>query len=68
MPPRLKVGEAVDLFASFYPNPVDPGWPARDPRDKPRQEFHIQETVWWSEAEAVDSARLGGEPEGCHTG
>ena len=24
MPPRLKVGEAVDLFASFYPNPVDP--------------------------------------------
>jgi ABC-2 type transport system ATP-binding protein len=25
MPPRLRVGEAVDLFASFYPNPVDPG-------------------------------------------
>ncbi len=24
MPPRLKVGEAVNLFASFYPNPVDP--------------------------------------------
>ena len=24
MPPRLKVGEAVDLFASFYPNPADP--------------------------------------------
>ena len=24
MPPRLKVGEAVKLFASFYPNPVDP--------------------------------------------
>ncbi len=24
MPPRLKVGEAVELFASFYPNPVDP--------------------------------------------
>jgi len=24
MPPRLKVGEAVDLFASFYPNPVNP--------------------------------------------
>jgi ABC-2 type transport system ATP-binding protein len=24
MPPRLKVGEAVRLFASFYPNPVDP--------------------------------------------
>jgi ABC-2 type transport system ATP-binding protein len=25
MPPRLKAGEAVELFASFYPNPVDPG-------------------------------------------
>src|SRR5438105_6303537 len=24
MPPLLKVGEAVRLFASFYPNPVDP--------------------------------------------
>ena len=24
MPPRLKVREAVELFASFYPNPVDP--------------------------------------------
>lgn len=24
MPPRLKVGEAVSLFASFYPNPLDP--------------------------------------------
>lgn len=24
MPPRLKAGEAVDLFASFYPNPVNP--------------------------------------------
>lgn len=24
MPPRLKVGEAVNLFASFYPNPIDP--------------------------------------------
>jgi ABC-2 type transport system ATP-binding protein len=25
MPPRLKVREAVELFASFYPNPLDPG-------------------------------------------
>jgi ABC-2 type transport system ATP-binding protein len=24
MPPRLKVGEAVNLFASFYPDPLDP--------------------------------------------
>ena len=24
LPPRLKVGEAVNLFASFYPNPLDP--------------------------------------------
>ena len=24
LPPRLKVGEAVDLFASFYPDPLDP--------------------------------------------
>ena len=24
MPPRLKVGEAVELFASFYPHPADP--------------------------------------------
>jgi len=24
MPPRLKVREAVELFASFYPNPVNP--------------------------------------------
>ena len=24
LPPRLKVGEAVNLFASFYPNPIDP--------------------------------------------
>lgn len=24
LPPRLKVGEAVNLFASFYPDPVDP--------------------------------------------
>jgi ABC-2 type transport system ATP-binding protein len=24
MPPRLKVHEAVELFASFYPNPMDP--------------------------------------------
>src|ERR1700730_17298849 len=24
MPPRLKVGEAVELFASFYPDPLDP--------------------------------------------
>src|SRR5579885_1261751 len=24
LPPRLKVGEAVRLFASFYPNPLDP--------------------------------------------
>jgi len=24
MPPRLKIGEAVKLFASFYPNPMDP--------------------------------------------
>ena len=24
MPPRLKVHESVELFASFYPNPVDP--------------------------------------------
>jgi len=24
MPPRLKVGEALRLFASFYPNPEDP--------------------------------------------
>src|SRR5256885_6403776 len=24
MPPRLRVGEAVKLFASFYPNPMDP--------------------------------------------
>lgn len=24
LPPRLKVGEALDLFASFYPNPLDP--------------------------------------------
>jgi ABC-2 type transport system ATP-binding protein len=23
MPPRLKAGEAVELFASFYPNPLD---------------------------------------------
>ena len=25
LPPRLKVGEAVRLFASFYDNPLDPG-------------------------------------------
>jgi ABC-2 type transport system ATP-binding protein len=25
LPPRLRVGEAVRLFASFYPNPLDPG-------------------------------------------
>jgi ABC-2 type transport system ATP-binding protein len=25
MPPRLKVGEAVELFASFYSNPLKPG-------------------------------------------
>jgi ABC-2 type transport system ATP-binding protein len=24
LPPRLRVGEAVRLFASFYPNPLDP--------------------------------------------
>src|SRR5213594_4580139 len=24
MPPRLKVGDALRLFASFYPNPADP--------------------------------------------
>jgi ABC-2 type transport system ATP-binding protein len=24
LPPRIKVGEAVSLFASFYPNPLDP--------------------------------------------
>ncbi len=24
LPPRLKVGEAVRLFASFYPDPLDP--------------------------------------------
>ena len=24
LPPRLEVGEAVELFASFYPNPLDP--------------------------------------------
>ncbi len=24
LPPRIKVGEAVKLFASFYPNPLDP--------------------------------------------
>ena len=24
LPPRLKVGEALRLFASFYPNPLDP--------------------------------------------
>lgn len=24
LPPRIKVGEAVDLFASFYSNPLDP--------------------------------------------
>jgi ABC-2 type transport system ATP-binding protein len=24
MPPRLRVGEAVELFASFYPHPADP--------------------------------------------
>jgi ABC-2 type transport system ATP-binding protein len=24
LPPRLKVGEALQLFASFYPNPLDP--------------------------------------------
>jgi ABC-2 type transport system ATP-binding protein len=24
LPPRLRVGEAVGLFASFYPNPLDP--------------------------------------------
>ena len=25
LPPRIKVGEAVRLFASFYSNPLDPG-------------------------------------------
>jgi ABC-2 type transport system ATP-binding protein len=24
LPPRLRVGEALNLFASFYPNPLDP--------------------------------------------
>ena len=24
LPPRIKVGEALNLFASFYPNPLDP--------------------------------------------
>ena len=24
MPPRLRVGEALELFASFYPTPLDP--------------------------------------------
>ena len=24
LPPRIRVGEAVELFASFYPNPLDP--------------------------------------------
>lgn len=24
LPPKIKVGEAVSLFASFYPNPLDP--------------------------------------------
>ena len=24
LPPRLRVGEALDLFAAFYPNPLDP--------------------------------------------
>ena len=24
LPPRLKVGEALELFASFYPDPLDP--------------------------------------------
>jgi ABC-2 type transport system ATP-binding protein len=24
LPPRLKVGEALELFAAFYPNPLDP--------------------------------------------
>jgi ABC-2 type transport system ATP-binding protein len=25
LPPRLEAGEAVELFASFYPSPLDPG-------------------------------------------
>ena len=25
LPPRLKVGEALQLFAAFYPDPLDPG-------------------------------------------
>jgi len=67
MPPRLKVGEALRLFASFYPNPADPDG-LLETLGIPRQEFRIQEIVWWSEAEAVDSARLGGKPQDCHSG
>src|SRR5947207_9218806 len=54
-----------DLFPS---EPSGSEWPARDPWDQPRQEFHIQEIVWWSEAETVDSARLGGKPQDRHSG
>src|SRR5207253_8558863 len=61
-------GRGVEALRLFLSEPSGPGWPARDPWDLSRQEFHIQEIVWWSEAEAVDSARFGGKPQDCHSG
>src|SRR5207302_1796141 len=61
-------GGSIEALRLFLSEPSRPGWHARDPWDQPRQEFHIQEIVWWSEAETVDSARLGGKPQDCHSG
>src|SRR3989475_2597246 len=61
-------GGSIEALRLFLSEPSGPGWHARDPWDQPRQEFRIQEIVWWSEAEAVDSARLGAKPQDCHSG
>ena len=66
LPPRLKVGEAVRLFASFYSNPLDPDELLESLGIKQFDTLRVQEPFRRPETAAVHRAGAGGQPQARH--
>jgi ABC-2 type transport system ATP-binding protein len=66
LPPRLRVGEALRLFASFYSNPVDPDQLLETLGMKQIVSSSFKNLSGRPETEAVDRACSGGKPQARH--
>ena len=66
LPPRLKVGEAVRLFASFYSNPLDPDELLFSLGIKQFENSAFKSLSGGHKQEAIYRAGSGGQPQARH--